>query len=113
MLAAEHQVVSKTAMTRRSLLAVLVIGSFWWTCPESRVAGKVEVNWRVIRYTEPLGFLELAWEPIKGEQPVAYVPSDRRWRAEMPDWACDRRDEIMSEIKRDTRHMNFRWQEYD
>jgi hypothetical protein len=100
-------------VTRRIVLSVLVIGSLWWTCRENRSAGKVEVNWRVIRYTEPAGVIELGWEPIKGEQPVAYIPSHRRWRAEMPEWACDRRDEIMVEIKRETRHMNFRWQEYD
>jgi len=94
-------------------LSVLAISSLWWTCRENRVTGKVEVKWRVIRYSEPAGVIELGWEPIKGEQPVAYVPSDRRWQAEMPDWACDRRDEIMVEIKRETTHMNFRWQEYD
>jgi len=106
-------IVSQTAVTRRIALSALAVGSFWWTCRENRLAAKVEVKWRVIRYTEPAGVIELGWEPIKGEQPVAYVPSDRRWRDQMPDWACDRRDEIMMEIKRETTHMNFRWQEYD
>jgi hypothetical protein len=99
---------------RRIILFALAISSLcWWTCRKATVAGKVKVNWRVIRYTEGDDFIELGWEPIEGEPPVAYVPSARRWRAEMPEWACDRRDAIMAEIKRETRHMNFRWEEYD
>ena len=102
-----------TVMNRWIVFFALAIGSLWWSCRENRPAGKVEVNYRVIRYTESAGSIELGWEPIKGEQPIAYVPSHRRWRAEMPDWARDRREEIMAEIKRETAYMNFRWQEYD
>ena len=42
--------------------------------------GKVEVNFRVIRYREPACYLELTWEPIDCSAPIAYVPSPRRWR---------------------------------
>jgi hypothetical protein len=53
-------------MNRRVLLYAVVIGSLWWTCHRSREVGKVEVNFRVIRYTESVGFIELAWEPLQG-----------------------------------------------
>ena len=102
-----------TIMSRRVVLVALAISSLGCTGRAARVAGKVEVDYRIIRYAESAGFIELGWEPLQGERPVAYVPSDRRWRAEMADWARDRRDGIMVEIKRETRHMNFRWEEYD
>jgi hypothetical protein len=75
--------------------------------------GKVEVNFRVIRYREPGCYLELTWEPIDGSPPIAYVPSPRRWRAEMPECARDRRSDIFPEIQDQTRFMNFTWQEVD
>jgi len=101
-------------MTRRLALGAVGASSLSWACRRSRAVGKVEVRWRVIRYTEPDGeFIELGWEPITDKPPVAYVPSPRRWRAVMPDWAADRRDEILPEIKRQTEHMEFTWKEYD
>jgi hypothetical protein len=100
-------------MTRRFALSGLGIGVLWYACRRSFTSGKVEVRFRVIRYSEPAGFIELGWEPLEGQPPVAYAPSLRRWRAEMPDWARNRRDEILPEIKRQTRHMNFTWEEYD
>jgi hypothetical protein len=100
-------------MTRRLALSAIGVSLGWWMCSRSRAPGKVKVNYRVIRYTESDSFIELAWEPLVGKPPVAYVPSPRRWRAEMPDWARDRRDEIFSEIKRQTEYMTFTWQEYD
>jgi hypothetical protein len=75
--------------------------------------GKVEVNFRVIRYKEPACYLELTWEPIDRSPPIAYVPSPRRWRVEMPDCARDRRSDIFPEIQEQTRYMNFTWQEVD
>jgi len=101
-------------MKRRIVFFVLAISSLgWWTCRKATVAGKVTVNFRVIRYTEADDFIELGWEPIEGGPPVAYVPSPRRWREEMPEWASDRRDAIMIEIKRETAYMKFRWEEDD
>lgn len=100
-------------MTRRLALGAIGASLIWWTCSRSRAPGKVEVRYRVIRYTEPPGFIELGWEPLEGEPPVAYVPSPGRWRAQMPDWARDRRDEIFPEIKRQTEYMKFTWEEYD
>jgi hypothetical protein len=102
-------------MTRRIVLAAAGVSSVWWMCGRSRGGGKVEVKFRVIRYWESSEDdpIELGWEPIIGDRPVAYLPSHRRWQAEMPEWARNRRDEIMAEVKRQTAHMDFRWQEYD
>jgi hypothetical protein len=100
-------------MTRRVLLAAAGVSSVWWMCSRSRAGGRVEVNFRVIRYWESDDFIQLAWEPIIGKRPVAYVPSLRRWREEMPEWARDRRDEIFPEIKHQTQYMDFIWEEYD
>jgi len=100
-------------ITRRFALGAAGFGLVWWTCSRTRGVGKVKVNFRIIRYTEADAFIELAWEPLEGKPPVAYVPSPRRWRAEMPDWARDRREEIFAEIKDQTTFMNFTWQEYD
>ena len=101
-------------MTRRLTLAALGLGALWFTCRETRGVGKVEVRYRVIRYTEPAGDLELGWEPlVGGKPPIAYVPSPRRWRAEMDEWARDRREEIFADIREQTSYMNFTWREYD
>jgi hypothetical protein len=100
---------------RRSKFAVLLLGVALTMalCHSRRPKGKVEVGFRVIRYTEPAGQIQLGWEYFPDEPPVAYVPSARRWRAEMPDWARDRRDEIFPVIQRETSHMKFVWEEYD
>jgi hypothetical protein len=75
---------------------------------------KVEVGFRFIKYTEGDNDLTLDWEPAgEGKPPIAYVPSERLWNIEMPDWAKGRREEIMRTIKAETAHMKFVWQEYD
>ena len=83
-------------MTRRLMLGALGIGALWFTCRASHGVGKVEVRWRVIVYTEPDGVIELGWEPIKDDRPIAYIPSPRRWRDDMEEWARDRREEIFA-----------------
>jgi|SoiMethySBSTD1v2_1073268.scaffolds.fasta_scaffold125262_3 hypothetical protein len=101
-------------MTRRLMLGAVGIGALWFTCRESHGVGKVEVRWRLIIYTEPAGDIELVWEPQVGGSPrIAYIPSPRRWRDEMEDWARDRREEIFADIREQTSHMNFTWHEYD
>ena len=100
-------------MTRRFAVGVIGVGLAGFICSRRRTAGTVKVGFRYIRYTEPEGYFELAWEPIRDADPIAYVPSPRRWREEMPEWAAERRDEIFPEIQEQTRYMEFVWQEYD
>ena len=100
-------------MTRRFVLGAAGVSLVWWRCSRIRATGKAKVKWRVIEYTEPDGVFDLYWEPIMGGQPIAYVPSPRRWREDMPEWAQDRRDEIFPEIKRQTEFMEFNWREFD
>jgi len=74
----------------------------------------VKVRFRVIDYVEAEDRdLQIAWEPRRGMQPIAYVPSESLWRKMMPDWSQGRRGEIMGTIKTETAFMNFEWKEYD
>ena len=102
-------------MRRSSRFAVFLFGIalIAAVCHDRRPRGKVDVGFRVIRYTEPTGQIQLGWEYFLDEPPVAYVPTARRWRATMPEWARDRRDEVFPVIQRETRQMNFVWEEYD
>ena len=102
-----------------STAAVLVVGgpTSRWLDGLALHAGakgqpKVRVGFRYIRYSEGDDCLELDWEPTSHGN-IAYVPSERLWKTIMPDWAMNRRDEIMRSIKAETTHMKFVWQEYD
>ena len=59
--------------------------------------------------------LELTWgTPWNRSAPIAYVPSPRRWRVEMPECARGIVEAASSpEIQEQTRYMNFIWQEVD
>jgi len=99
-------------LNRRTLLRALAVSALGFAC-RRRPPGKVEVSFRVIRYAEPAGTIALGWEYFPEPPLVAYVPSPRRWRAQMPEWARFRRDEIFPEIQRQTRPWKFKWEEYE
>ena len=72
----------------------------------------VHIGFRYIRYMEGFNKLELSVEPLTKDPSVIFVPSDEKWKTEMPDWAKERREEILSRIKDGTKHLDWTWEEY-
>jgi hypothetical protein len=78
---------------------------------------EVHIGWRYVRYTEGAGrslTLSGDWS-VDGagrRTPELFVPGPRRWRREMPDWARERRAEILAVIAESTAHMGYQVEEY-
>ena len=69
-----------------------------------------------LRYFEGTNVLSLVVEMAsdrRGPLYVVYVPTARSWHRETPEWARERREEIMAEIKRLTSDNRIRWVEED
>lgn len=65
-----------------------------------------------LRYLEGDDVLELSLE-MTSRYDIVYVPTARRWSQRMPEWARDRRDDIMREIKRLAAGHPIRWVDDD
>ncbi len=72
----------------------------------------VHIGFRYVRYMEGFNKLELSVEPLSKDPSVIYVPSQEKWKLEMPEWAKDRRAEILAHIKDGTKHLDWIWEEY-
>jgi hypothetical protein len=66
-----------------------------------------------LRYIEDGRVLELAAEVLVDRTYLVYLPTPARWRRTMPEWAAERRDEIVAEMKRLTKADKVRWEEVD
>ena len=74
---------------------------------------RVHIGWRHLTYSEGAQH-----EPIKiyidppgryGQPFSFYIPGEARWREVMPDWAMDRRQEIVARIKDECSHYHAAW----
>ena len=77
-------------------------------------AYRIHASWRFIRYEEGADSLVLTVEPIMGlseTEAIIYVPTAERWKREMPEWARERREEILARIKADNSRGGS-WEEY-
>jgi hypothetical protein len=72
----------------------------------------IHISFKYIRYMEGTDKLELDVEPLTHGPSVIYLPSPEKWNNEMPDWAKDRRAEILGRIKDGTKHLDWTWEEY-
>lgn len=81
---------------------------------ESNAAGQefdVHVSFHCIRYSEGERSLELDRDASGGAHAVIYTPSPARWAVEMPEWARDRREEILQRIRSRCSHLEDEWHE--
>ena len=81
--------------------------------PPEGEPGRTTVHFQSLRYAEGDRTLELTWEARMQGHSMAYAPSPRLWREIMPDWAKERREEILESMKRQTAGDGFDWLEYD
>jgi hypothetical protein len=76
---------------------------------------RVTVGPTRLRYFEGGNVLTLSAEAARdreGYYTIVYVPVERKWLREMPDWCRHRRGEVLSEIRRLTAEERIKWVEY-
>lgn len=72
---------------------------------------EVTLSFGYILYAEGKNTIELKVDPGLKNPTVINVPSESRWKEEMPDWCRDRRDQILERIKPKCVHLNCEWKE--
>ncbi len=70
------------------------------------------IAFRYIKYIEGQKSIEFMVDPGLKSSSVMHVPSPERWDEEFPEWAQNRRDEILFRIKEKTGHMDLEFKEY-
>jgi ribose 5-phosphate isomerase B len=70
------------------------------------------ITFRYIKYMEGSDSIEFQADPGLKTATVIHVLSPERWNSEIPEWARDRRDEILGRIKEKTLHMKPEFKEY-
>jgi hypothetical protein len=95
-----------------ALTGTLIIASaLGGSCRDQSDKPRIVVEARALKYFEGKRVLEfqIDWFP-KGR--MVYVPSPDRWRREMPEWASERREEILAEMKKLAKKYEFEWEDY-
>ncbi len=74
---------------------------------------KVEIGWKSLSYCERGACIKIYIDPParRGQPFTFYLPGRDRWRQALPEWAADRRDEIVARIKEECAHYNAEWVE--
>ena len=76
---------------------------------------QVNIGWKSLSYTEADHQDEIKIyidPPSRYGMPFAfYIPGEARWREVMPEWATDRRSEIVARIKDECSHFHAEWVE--
>ena len=72
----------------------------------------VLITFLYILYSEGKNSFELQVEPGLKKPTVVYIPSPENWNKELPEWAQNRRDEILNRIKPKCDHLHCEWKEY-
>jgi len=96
-------------------LAVVVLGVTCSRCENERSGPWVEIPEEfTLRYGEGKVYVDFTYEYLVRGRAVAYVPAEHRWLVEMPDWARQRRDEILANMKRlcKARGWDFTFEDY-
>jgi ribose 5-phosphate isomerase B len=70
------------------------------------------IAFRYIKYIEGKDSIEFQADPGIKTPTVIHVPSPKRWDSEFPEWARNRRDEILGRIKEKTMHMKAEFKDY-
>lgn len=74
-------------------------------------AFNVKVGYRLVFYFEAEKWLEFPIEKEDGKLPCVELPLPNRWKDEMPLWAKERRDEIITRIRQKAGETKFIWKE--
>ena len=76
---------------------------------------QVNIGWKSLDYTENgcEGAIKIYIDPptCYGMPFAFYIPGETRWREVMPEWAADRRVEIVRRIKEECSHYHAEWVE--
>ena len=74
---------------------------------------RIEIGWKSLTYSEHgEGFKIYIDPPTRPGKPFTfYLPGQERWREVFPDWAADRRAEIVARIKEECAHFHAEWVE--
>ena len=74
---------------------------------------RVVVGWRALTYSERGESFKIYIDPpIRPGKPFTfYLPGPDRWREVFPDWAAERREEIVARIKEECAHFHAEWVE--
>ena len=70
------------------------------------------IAFRYIKYFEGENTLQFQVDPKLKEPSVIHIPSEENWASEVPEWARQRREEILSRIRSKCAHMELEWKEY-
>ena len=72
---------------------------------------KIEMTWRELKYSEGSRSFKIYIDPPGryGEPFTFYLPGSDRWRKVLPEWAADRREEIVARIKEECAHYHAEW----
>jgi ribose 5-phosphate isomerase B len=70
------------------------------------------IAFRYIKYIEGEKSIEFQVDPRLKTPSIMHTPSPERWDEDFPEWAQNRRDEILARIKEKTSHMNLEFKEY-
>ena len=83
--------------------------------PPTAPGYEVNIGWKSLDYTENghAGNIRIYIDPPScyGMPFAFYVPGEGRWREVMPEWAADRRPEIVARIKDECSHYHAEWVE--
>lgn len=73
----------------------------------------VKMGWRELTYSEKgQSFKVYIDPPTRYGQPFTfYLPGAERWREVFPEWAANRREEIVARIKEECSHFHAEWVE--
>jgi ribose 5-phosphate isomerase B len=70
------------------------------------------IAFRYIKYIEGEKSIEFQVDPGLKNSSIMHIPSPERWDEDFPEWARNRRDEILFRIKEKTGHMDLEFKEY-
>ena len=72
---------------------------------------RAQMGWRYVAYGEEGGAFYLSIEPMVGVPDIVYTPDERRWKEKAPEWARERRAEILSRLKSVAWNRELEWRE--
>ncbi len=70
------------------------------------------IAFRYIKYIEGNHSFQFQVDPGLKTPTVVHIPSAETWNSEVPEWAWDRRDEILDFVKEKSAHIKSEWHEY-
>ncbi|HEY0049382.1 MAG TPA: hypothetical protein VGB68_08870 [Pyrinomonadaceae bacterium] len=86
----------------------------WGEKNSSPVGGdgwSAEMGWRYVSYIEENTAIALQIEPMARGEDIVYVPDEANWLKSAPDWARQRREEILARLKSVMWNRRLVWQQ--